>query len=43
MTIERQIKLAESSRGRVTLHTLAFIQDRKLWWHLKGIIREFKG
>ena len=43
MSLQKQIKLSETSRGRVRLHLQSLIQDKNMKWHWKGIIREVEG
>jgi hypothetical protein len=43
MTLEKQIALAGSRIGRIQLHLFALKQDKKIKWHVAGIIREIKG
>jgi hypothetical protein len=40
MSIQTQLFLSQSGKGRVALHLLALNQDLKFGWHLKGILRE---
>jgi hypothetical protein len=43
MTLEKEIEYSSTRKGRVLLHTLAFLRDYKFRWHAKGILREIKG
>ena len=36
-----QAKLVKTSVGRVVLHLTCLLNDFKLEWHMKGIVREF--
>lgn len=40
MSINTQLNLAMTRTGRVVLHLLALKTDRKLQWHVAGILRE---
>jgi hypothetical protein len=40
MTADKQIALSQTRKGRMVIHVLAYKRDRKLVWHLKGIMRE---
>lgn len=42
MSIQTQIKLARSRWGRIELHLLALLKDRKTQWHFAGIVRELR-
>jgi len=35
-----QLKLAGSRSGRIALHLVCALRDRKFYWHLSGIVRE---
>jgi hypothetical protein len=37
-----KMKLAQFSLGRVVLHTICLLRDRKFHWHWDGICREFQ-
>jgi hypothetical protein len=41
MSDESQEILVKSRVGRVILHIVTLFRDRKYFWHLKGITREF--
>ena len=43
MSSSTQIKLSQTSRGRVRLHLQSLIQDKNVKWHWKGILREIEG
>jgi hypothetical protein len=40
MSIDTQMNLATTRTGRVVLHLMALMTDRKLRWHTDGILRE---
>ena len=40
MSAEKQMRLASTSRGRVLLHLMALTRDRRVRWHLAGVVRE---
>jgi len=42
MTIEIQMKLAETPRGRICLHLVGLSKDHLIKWHIKGIMRELR-
>lgn len=43
MSLNRQIRLSETSRGRIRLHLASLVQDWQVRWHWKGIRREVRG
>ena len=43
MSAAKQLRLANTSGGRMLLHFMALVQDHRLRWHLAGVIRELKA
>ena len=37
-----KMKLAQCSLGRVVLHAICLLRDKKFQWHWAGICREFQ-
>jgi len=42
MTTAKQLQLAQTPKGRITLHVITFLKDHKFKWHWAGILREIK-
>ena len=42
MSSQTQLRLAKSSWGRMCLHLMCFMRDRRIKSHFKGIFREVK-
>jgi hypothetical protein len=42
MTTQRQERLSGYSGGRIILHILCIKRDKRIKWHISGIIREIK-
>ena len=40
MKTETKMKLAKSPMGRIILHIVCIKRDRKVLWHIKGVLRE---
>jgi len=42
MTTQRQLKLSQTSAGRIELHLLTILRDGHIKSHLRGIVRELR-
>lgn len=42
MSIQTELRMAESSWGRMGLHLLCFLRDHHTKFHFRGIFREVK-
>jgi len=43
MTTKKQLRLSETSIGRIKLHLICLLKDHHFKWHVKGILREIKA
>jgi hypothetical protein len=40
MSQSTQITLSQTPEGRIILHLYSLLRDKKLRWHMKGIVRD---